>query len=79
MSSNLLANPQSSVAMVQSRKYLLAPSLRLKVKHPASSAKTNLLAMVKKSQIDKFREMARALETDEDKLNAVLKKVFKGD
>jgi hypothetical protein len=34
-----------------------------------------------KSQIDKFRETARALETDEDeaKFNAALQKVAKGD
>ena len=37
--------------------------------------------MPKKSQIDKFRETARALETNEDeaKFDAALRKVAKGD
>jgi hypothetical protein len=58
--------------MVQTIKYLLAPGLRLKLKHPASSAKKNRRDMVhkktpttEKSQSAIFRKAARDLGCDE--------------
>jgi len=57
------------VVKVQSEKYLLAPVWRLKVKQPASSAKTYLFGMVHdqkdKFQAIRFRETAPPLECDE--------------
>ena len=52
-------------------------SARANLKSPDSSPKMN---MVKKSQIDKFRETARALKTDEreDKFDAALRNMSQG-
>lgn len=51
-------------------KYLEALAFRLKLKSPASSANKWILAMPDNkdelSQTDKFRDMARELEADED-------------
>ena len=81
MSKSVPKLEQSSQAMVQTMKCLLAPGLRLKLKQPASSAKKKSRDMAKKSQIEKFRETAKAVEADDNeaKFDAALRKVAKGD